>query len=82
MLNKDLCAAFGIDEYSQWLIKQLDYIEDQLHATEISTPRYLELRGQYDALKAARDAYCTINQNKLKQHTKKEATEDMMTIVS
>ena len=65
MLDKQLCAAFGIDEFNQWIMKQLDYTEDQLYASEISSPRYIELKAKYETFKAVRDAYCEFNQKKL-----------------
>ena len=72
MLNKQLCAIFGIDEFNQWLMKQLDYIEDQLYASDISSPRYIELRAKHQALKDARDAYWAINKKQLKEDTSAE----------
>lgn len=61
MLDKELCAAFGIDEFSQWIMKHLDYTEDQLHELQLSTPRYIELKSRYETLKEVRDTYCGIN---------------------
>lgn len=62
MLDKQLCALFGIDQFNQWVMAQLDYVEDQLYASEISSPRYIELKARHQALKDARDVYWAINQ--------------------
>lgn len=67
MLDKQLCAAFGIDKFNQWIMAQLDYVEDQLYASEISSPRYIELKARHQALKDARDVYWALNQNDLKK---------------
>ena len=67
MLDKQLCAAFGIDKFNQWIMAQLDYIEDQLYASEISSPRYIELKARYQTLKDVRDIYCTLNHDTLKK---------------
>lgn len=58
MLDKELCAAFGIDKFSQWIMKQLDYVEDQLYESQISSPRYIELKSRHQTLKEVRDTYC------------------------
>lgn len=63
MLDKVLCAAFGIDTYQQWLMAELDAIEDKLHSKLISDNEFLELKGKYDALLAARDHYCAFKKN-------------------
>ena len=60
MLDKELCAIFGIDTFTQYIMKELDYVEDQLHEQNISPVRYIELKGRYEALKEVRDVYCEL----------------------
>lgn len=57
MLDKELCTLFGIDEFTQYIMKELDYVEDQLYEQNVSPVRYIELKGRYEALKEVRDAY-------------------------
>ena len=66
MLDRQLCAVFGIDKFTQWVMKQLDYVEDQLYESEISSPRYIELKSRYQTLKEVRDAYCSLNVKAIK----------------
>lgn len=60
MLDTELCALFGIDAFTQYIMKELDYVEDQLHEQNISLVRYIELKGRYEALKEVRDVYCEL----------------------
>lgn len=69
MLNKTLCAIFGIDKFNQWIMSQLDYLEDQLYSPDITPLKYIEVKAKYDALKEARDAYWAINKESLKNET-------------
>ena len=57
MLDKELCTLFGIDEFTQYIMKELDYVEDQLYEQNVSPVRYIELKARYEALKEVRDAY-------------------------
>ena len=57
MLDKELCTLFGIDEFTQYIMKELDYVEDQIYEQNVSPVRYIELKARYEALKEVRDAY-------------------------
>lgn len=75
MLDKTLCAAFGIDEFNQWIIKQLDYIEEQMHDDNISAPRFIQLQSAHDTLRSVRDIYCKLNLQNLKHNAAVENLE-------
>lgn len=79
MLDKQLCAILGIDAFTQWIMKQLDHVEDQLYESELSSPRYIELKSKHQALKEVRDAYHLFTQNKLNKAPEKEAVDDTPT---
>lgn len=60
MLDKELCALFGVDAFTQYIMKELDYVEDQLNDQNISPVRYIDLKARYETLKEVRDAYCDL----------------------
>ena len=77
MLDKQLCAAFGIDEFNQWIASELVHIEEQLYESTVSSPRYIELRVRYQALKDARQRYMDFHYNRLKTNTTETADRDI-----
>ena len=42
MLDRDLCQLFGVDEFKQFIMKELDWTEDQLNDPSITPLRYIE----------------------------------------
>lgn len=58
MLDKDVCQLFGVDEFKQKIMEELDYAEDQLYDPTLTPIRYIEVKARYDTLKMVRDAYC------------------------
>lgn len=67
MLDKELCAIFGVDAFTQYIINELDYIEDQLYQQNISPIRYIELKARYEALKEVRNVYCDLKKKNLEK---------------
>ncbi len=65
MLDKKLCALFGVDEFAQWLMKELDDLEDIL--TDKSKTSNETDNARYQALLEVRDVYCMfMNKNRTK----------------
>ena len=64
MLDKQLCKILGVDEFKQYIMKELDYVEDQLNDPQLTPVRYIEVRSRYDALKQVRDEYCKFSASK------------------
>ena len=65
MLDKELCEIFGIDEFTQWLMKELDEAEEELSnkGQLVATTSIL----RYQFLKEVRDEYCKyLKKNKRK----------------
>ena len=58
MLDKELCELFGVDEFKQYIMKELDWAEEQLYDEHLPPIRYIEVKSKYDTLKAVRDKYC------------------------
>lgn len=80
MVEKELRAAFGIDEFSEWVASELNHIEDQLSEAAVTSPRYIELKSRYQALKDARKAYMDLHYKKLKNNSedRSEPTDQVM----
>lgn len=57
MLNKDLCKAFNIPAFIQWLMSELDLLEDILHSSKIDPDMYEKTKSRYDVLIEVRDKY-------------------------
>lgn len=58
MLDPQVCKLFGVDEFTQFIMKELDQAEDQLYDPQLTPIRYIEIRSRYDAFKEVRDTYC------------------------
>lgn len=59
MLDKNLSKLFGVDAFTQWLIKELDEIEEHLH-NDMDMQEFRRLQTRYATLKEVRDKYCHI----------------------
>lgn len=57
MLDKWLCEQLNIDEFTQYVMAELDKLEDEIHLGNLSATRYIEVKAKYDQMREVRDAY-------------------------
>lgn len=57
MLDPELSKVLNIDPFTQYIMKELDRLEDELHTSILSPYRFIEARAQYNQLRAIRDEY-------------------------
>lgn len=61
MLDKELCKMFGVGEFEQWIIAELDSAEDTLFSDEkMPIEDFIRLSSRYDTLKEVRDVYAKL----------------------
>lgn len=75
MLNKELCDIFDIDEFEQYLIEELEHIENKLNNSSYTNDFKEELRAKYRYFKIALSDYVYIKKKKDNmQEIKKDAS--------
>lgn len=75
MLNKELCDIFDIDEFEQYLIEELEHIENKLNNSSYTNDFKEELRAKYRYFKIALANYVYIKKKKDSiQEIKKDAS--------
>lgn len=63
MLDAEMCKRFGVKPFMQWIMKELDELEDLLHGNSINTStEYAAISSRYNTLIQVRDAYVTCDQ--------------------
>ena len=63
MLDKWLCKLAGISPFIQWLISELDDLEDLLYSESVSEETKAAVKIKYDALISVRDKYCELHKD-------------------
>ena len=61
MLDKWLCKLAGISPFIQWLISELDDLEDLLYSESIDEETKATVKIKYDTLISVRDKYCELH---------------------
>lgn len=57
MLDKDLCSKLKIDVFTQTLMAEADRLEEELHSSNLSPCRYIEVKAAYIQTLKLRDEY-------------------------
>lgn len=64
MLNKELCDIFDIDEFEQYLIEELEHIEDKLNSSFYTKEFKEELKIKYKYFKIILNDYVYIKKQR------------------
>ena len=59
----ELCKYAEVDSFLEWLMIEIDSIEDLLAMHSLPATRYIDLNSRYQALLEVRDAYCDFKNN-------------------
>lgn len=71
MLDKYLCKLAGISPFLEWLMNELDRLEDILHSESATADIKAITKIKYETLLTVRDQYCELhNNNKNKEGSK------------